>query len=415
MTTVPWSLDHELATRPRVRVNQVGYFADGPKRAVLITDAAAPLPFEVRSGAGVTVLVAESSPWPVRPDPSSGMRVHEITFRAVTESGDGYRVLADGAVSQPFTIGANPYGALVADALRFFTLQRSGFAIDCSVAPGYERPAGHAGVPPNRGDTRVRAWSGPDAERLYPGWRCDGEFDVSGGWYDAGDHGKYVVNAGLSVTQLLSARERSMRYRPTRGRASSIDDALLTECRWELDWMLRMQVPAGQPLAGMAFHRVHGTEWAPIPTWPHEDPIERVLHRPSTSATLNLAAAAAHGARVFGSVDAAYSARLLGAARLAYRAARDSPVLLAPDDQGAYGGGPYNDDELDDECYWAAVELFLATDEDTFLVDLDDSPCHHDDVFDADGFDWDRVAVPARLDLATVDSRLPDRPVCATR
>ncbi len=52
--------------------------------------------------------------------------------------------------------------------------------------------------------------------------------------------------------------------------------------------------------------------------------------------------------------------------------------------------------------------MFLTTDDETFLVDLERSPCHHADVFDADGFDWDRVAVPARLDLATVDSRLPD-------
>ena len=28
---------------------------------------------------------------------------------------------------------------------------------------------------------------------------CDYTLDVSGGWYDAGDHGKYVVNGGISV------------------------------------------------------------------------------------------------------------------------------------------------------------------------------------------------------------------------
>ena len=169
---------------------------------------------------------------------------------------------------------------------------------------------------------------------------------------------------------------------------------LLAECRWELEWMLRMQVPAGKPLAGTAFHRVHGTEWTPIPMWPHEDPTERVLHRPSTAATLNLAAAAAHGARVFADVDAAYSARLLGAARVAYLAARSIRRLFAPDDHGAFGGGPYNDDELDDEFYWAAVEMFLATDEQPFLDDIERSPCHHADVFEPNGFDWDRVAVP---------------------
>jgi endoglucanase len=357
------------------------------------------------------VFVGETAPWADRPDPSSGMRVHTIDFGAVTEAGPGLRIVAGGASSHPFTIGPAPYGSLADDALRFFTLQRSGIAIDDSVAPGYARPAGHVGVPPNTGDTCVRAWTEPDAERLYPGWTCEGEFDVSGGWYDAGDHGKYVVNGGLSVAQLLSAGERTMRRQSTStsSRTSSRLEALLTECRWELDWMLRMQVPAGRPLAGMAFHRVHGIRWAPIPMWPHEDPTERVLHRPSTAATLNVAAAAAHGARVFADVDAEYSGRLLAAAQIAYRAALDVPVLLAPDDHGAFGGGPYNDDALDDERYWAAVEMFLATDDGSFLQDLERSPCHHGDVFDPDGFDWDRVAVPARLDLATLGSRLPDR------
>jgi endoglucanase len=72
-----------------------------------------------------------------------------------------------------------------------------------NVAPGYGRPAGHAGLPPNRGDVAVPAWAGGEARRLYPGWRCTGTFDVSGGWYDAGDYGKYVPSGAIAVWQLL--------------------------------------------------------------------------------------------------------------------------------------------------------------------------------------------------------------------
>ena len=32
---------------------------------------------------------------------------------------------------------------------------------------------------------------------------------------------------------------------------------ILDEARWELEWLLRMQVPQGLPLAGMAHHKVH--------------------------------------------------------------------------------------------------------------------------------------------------------------
>ena len=81
------------------------------------------------------------------------------------------------------------------------------------------------------------------------------------------------------------------------------------------------------PLAGMAFHRVHGTEWSPLPGWPHEDPTKRVLHRPSTSASLHLAATAAQGARLFRAVDRPYADRLLAAARRAYIAAAPASRL----------------------------------------------------------------------------------------
>jgi len=38
---------------------------------------------------------------------------------------------------------------------------------------------------------------------------CDYSLNVQGGWYDAGDHGKYVVNGGISVYQLLNEFERT--------------------------------------------------------------------------------------------------------------------------------------------------------------------------------------------------------------
>ena len=181
--------------RPVVRVNQVGYLPDGPKRAVWIADTDASVPFRVRDRSGSTA-------------------------------------------------------------------------------------AGHLG------DAAVAAWTGEHAERLYPGWSCPGRFDVSGGWYDAGDHGKYVTSGALAVWQLLATLELLRRRGAETSWWKRTEALLVEECRWQLDWLLRMQVPAGFPLAGLAFHRVHGTEWAPLPCWPHLDPTTRVLHRPSTGASL---------------------------------------------------------------------------------------------------------------------------------
>jgi len=158
---------------------------------------------------------------------------------------------------------------------------------------------------------------------------------------DGGDYGKYTVSGSIALWQLLNL----LRLLRGRHRASDVDVLaeadLIEECRWQLDWLLRMQVPPGYPLAGMAFHRVHGTEWSPMPGWAHEDPTMRVLHRPSTAATLHLAAVAVQGARLLRGDDEAYAHRLLTAARIAYHAACAYPDLIAPDDGGRYGGGPY--------------------------------------------------------------------------
>jgi hypothetical protein len=115
----------------------------------------------------------------------------------------------------------------------------------------------------------VPAWTGPDAQQLYPGWRCEGRFDVSGGWYDAGDYGKYVTSGAIAVWQLLSTLE--LLTGANRVLSDGFANMIRTECRWQLDWLLRMQVPAGDALAGLAFHRVHGTVWSPMPGWAHED------------------------------------------------------------------------------------------------------------------------------------------------
>jgi endoglucanase len=404
MTELRWPSN----VRPAVRINQVGYHPDATKRAVLVTDAGVPQQFEVRNHDERVVLAGSTQPWPVNPEPSSGMAVHIVDFTAVRATGDGYVIVTGSQSSHRFVIAADLYRGVCVDALRFFYRQRSGIRILDPVDPRYDRAAGHLGIPPNRGDTAVRAWSGADAERWYPGWRCDGVFDVSGGWYDAGDHGKYVVNAALAVSQLLSVWERT-------GDATSssiwpaIGEALVEECRWELDWLMRMQVPSGFPLAGMAFHRVHGTEWEPEAIWPHLDPTERVLHRPSTAATLNLAAACAHAARLYRRDDPAYARQLLTAARTAHRAAHDHPLLYAPDDHGAHGGGPYDDDQIDDEFYWAASELYLTTGEPDYHAELHRSSCHHEDVFEPDGYDWQTVATHARLQLAANDGPIDDR------
>jgi endoglucanase len=397
-------VDEVMSGRPRVRTNQVGYLVGRPMLATLVWDGADPVDFVVRDRRGVGVYAGRSALWPVRPEPTSGLPVQVLDFTGLTGEGSGYRIEAAGHRSHPFSVGHRLYEPLAADALRFFYVMRAGTVIRDEVASGYGRPAGHVGRPPNRGDREVAAWTGAEADLLYSGWRCAGTFDASGGWYDAGDFGKYVTSGAIAAWQLLSTLDLLAALDPPPS-CAGLRDTIVAECRWQLDWLLRMQVPADDRLAGMAFHRVHGTRWPPLPCWPHEDPTERVLHRPSTGATLHLAAVTAQGARLLRTTDESYASRLLIAARTAYEAAHRHPCLIAPDDHARFGGGPYHDDDLTDDYYWAATELWLATGEDRYRADVQNSPQHTADAFHPAGFDFDRVTAPARLDLALAGGR----------
>jgi endoglucanase len=397
---------YEPDTGPRVRVNQVGYLPDGPKNATVVTAATAALPWQLKNAGGTVVASGTSTPRGV--DASSGQNVQTIDFSRYAKAGTGYTLSADGETSLPFDIDGAAYTKLRADSLQVFYTNRSGIEILNSVAPGYARKAGHLGVAPNLGDTDVPCVSGV----------CDYRLDVRGGWCDAGDHGKYVVNGGISVYQLLSLYERSKLVDP--GSNPLADGSLrvpehgngvpdvLDEARWELEFLLRMQVPAGQPLAGMAHHKVHDANWTGLPLDPAADPQQRELHAPSTAATLNLAAAAAQGARLFAKYDKVFSAQLLAASKTAYAAAVAHPAVyaLASD---ATGGGAYDDDDVTDEFYWAAAELYITTGEKRYSTAVLASKWHTTDVFRPEGFDWRFVAPIARLELATVPNGLSDR------
>ncbi|MEU4385583.1 glycoside hydrolase family 9 protein [Promicromonospora sp. NPDC023805] len=403
-------------TGPAVKVNQAGYLPHGPKAATMVTAETTPQRWSLESATGKVLTRGFTRPRGT--DPSSGERVQTINFSSYTRSARDVRLVVGDVSSHPFDIDADVYQSLRADSMAFFYTNRSGTPIDGAVAgSGYARAAGHVGASPNQGDVSVpcqepRAW--------MDGWTCDYTLDVTGGWYDAGDHGKYVVNGGISTHQLLTAYERTL-YADAVDRGALADSTLrvpergngvpdiLDEARWNLEFMLKMQVPDGEPLAGMAHHKVHDVEWTGLPMLPAADPKARALHRPSTAATLNLAAVAATGARLWSEIDPAFAEKLLQASTTAYEAARAHPALFAPRADGESGGGPYADSDVSDEFYWAAAELYLTTGAARYQRDVAASPLHRADVFSGDGFYWGSVAALARLDLATVPSRLPDR------
>ncbi|WP_438009559.1 glycoside hydrolase family 9 protein [Sorangium sp. So ce321] len=388
------------AAAPKIAVNQVGYLPGAVKIATVSNAATAPLAWELLDGSGKSVSRGQTKVF--GKDGASGDNVHLIDFTAFNAAGEGYVLKVGDEKSFPFDIGAGIYSKLKYDALAYFYHNRSGIEIKMPYAgkPELARPAGH----PQDKSTRCLQGSG-----------CDYALDASRGWYDAGDHGKYVVNGGISVWTLLDWYERTKHLG-----ASSADFAdgklnipegkngvpdILDEARWELEFLLGMQVPEGKPLAGMVHHKMHDDAWTGLGTAPHEDKMTRSLHKPSTAATLNVAAAAAQCARVWKTVDAAFSARCLKSAERAWAAAKQNPALVAPPG-GDKGGGPYDDTDVKDDFYWAAAELFVTTGKPEYKQYLQASPLNARFPAEVDGvassMSWKVTDALGQISLAIV-------------
>ncbi len=358
----------------RISLNQIGYFPDSPKYAMVSGTEQESQAWEVIDNA-TNEVAASGQTMPGRFDAASGDNVQLADFSELTMPG-AYRLRIGELESEPFLLGTDLYGELSRDALRYFYLNRSGIELEEEYAGEWARPAGHLS------DNSLTCYSGTDpGGTLWEG--CDYRLDVSRGWYDAGDYGKYVVNGGITTWTLLNAYEHhpeafSDGHLNIPESGNDVPD-ILDEVRWELDFLLGMQVPADQPLGGMVHHKAHDLIWSGVPVMPETEvdndntTTGRFLMPPSTAATLNLAAVAAQCARVYAEIDPPFADRCLAAAERAWAAAEANPVMLAGNTPGQ-GGGNYDDRNIDDERFWAAAELYITTNADVYLEAMTASP-----------------------------------------
>ena len=417
-----------LAAPHDIRLNQVGLLPDGPKRAMLAHPSRTPLRWRLLDGQGKAVATGVTRVF--GQDAGSGEHVHRIDFSDAKAAGAGYRLEVAGKVSRPFAVSAATYTRLPYDALAYFYHNRAGMPIEARlVGERWARPAGHA-----REVTGCVSGADPNGN-VWPGCGDHYRLDVTGGWYDAGDHGKYVVNGGISLWTLLNAYETGARLfadgsakLPEAG--NGVSD-LLDEARYEMEFLLSMQVPEGTRLrvpvgvkrnvagleftdidaSGMAHHKVADEKWTALPTAPHEDKEKRILFPPATGATLNLAATAAQCARIWRDIDPAFSARCLAAAERAWAAAKRNPEVWPI--ATFTGSGGYGDGDFSDEFYWAAAELFATTGKNDYREALRSSA--HFTATDMAEPSWPRVATLGTITLATAPNSLEATEVARLR
>lgn len=402
---------------PVISMNQVGYFTKGKKLASLAGFASEGLPWSLVDAKGGAE-AARGVTAPGTFDFLSGDMLHVADFSSYTKEGEYYLVI-DGIRGPAFRIADDILDGLCADSLKYFYRSRSGIELKSEYAgKTWARPAGHLS------DAKVAAFDGKDAQgRKWDGY---GLFvNGSGGWYDAGDFGKYVVNGGISAWTLQNAYERyPSRFKDGQAAIPESGNScpdILDEARWELEFMLNMQIPEGNALAGMCFHKLHDRVWAAMPSdipAQYDNNLERkdgsargrFAYEPTTAATLNLAACAAQAARLWPSMDPAFAGRCLAAAKAAYEAARAHPDLLAGNVPGD-GGGNYEDSVVSDEFFWAAAELYAATGGAEYLQDLKSSAYWSafpgEDGASANSMSWGSTAALGAITLVSASSKLP--------
>jgi len=361
----------EIWQRADILTNQVGYFTDRAKKATFLCTDEDGMKYEIKDSSGKSVFDGKSEYFGY--DKDSDDTVHIIDFSEFDEEGTYYIEAENGAVSREFTIGGSEiYSSMLYDALNYFYQNRSGIAIESQYITSGDKDAlaRAAGHPTDNAEIE-QTWG-------YSG--SSGTVDVTGGWYDAGDHGKYVVNGGFSLWLMQNQYETAKEYGFEDVYAdgtmfipenSNGNPDLLDEARWQMEWMLKMIVDSGE-YEGMVYHKAHDEKWTALGIAPADDEMKRIVKPPSTAATLNLAAAAAQAARLWKDIDDDFADTCLEAAEKCYEAAKKHPDMYAPLDE-SIGGGAYGDDDVTDEFYWAACELYITTGDDDYYDDAKDS------------------------------------------
>ncbi len=331
-----------------VNVNQVGFLPKARKTAVVRSEGI-DNKFDLVDDKG-SVVYSGTLTGPVSAEYAEES-VMQADFSDFTTPGTYKIVVSNGDDSYPFVIGDGVYDSLLEDAILMLSRQRCGMEIDASLAGDFAHPTCHM----------------EDAV-IYG---TDKHQEVTGGWHDAGDYGRYVVSGVTAAEDLLLAYmdypelwSRDDLGIPESG--NGVPD-ILDEVKYELDWLLKMQDPA----TGGVYHKVTCLEF-PQFVMPEEETDELILSPISNTATGDFAAIMAQASTIYADIDPAFCKSAVAAAKKAYaylEEHKSSPSFSNPEEIVT---GEYPDGQFKDEMYWASVELYKVTGDAKYIAYAED-------------------------------------------
>ena len=338
-----------FAQNQSIHLNSAGFLPESSKKASVIGKAQT---FVIKQVGNQGIVFSGKVTSPIY-QKDVNQTVSVADFSAFGGIGNYYLELPDGIKSVEFEISNTVYNQVFYTSMRGFYLWRCGTAVEGEhKGAHYRHDACHL-------DDGYEDFQGKRDERR----------DGTKGWHDAGDYGKYVVNAGVTVGMMFMAWDQfqdnlknfSLNLPAT---AKGYPD-FLKELKWETDWLLTMQYTDG---SGRVAHKLTRKNFEPF-CKPEADKEKRYFTEWSSAATADFVAMMAQAARYFEPYDKAYSQKCLAAAQLSYQFLKENP-----DDkgfvQGEFKTGGYQTTDEDDRL-WAAAEMWETTGNSAFLKDFE--------------------------------------------
>lgn len=357
------------AARPyqaSILTNQVGYKADSKKTAVF-RNVTNQTEFSVINADTKQAVYTGKLSGAIN-NSSAGETNYTGDFSQVTTPGKYYIQCANLDDSYQFTIEQNPYTNLLTDSVKMLYLQRCGTTVT-------DADFGHGACH----NTQATVYG------------TNQTIDVSGGWHDAGDYGRYVVPGAKAVADLLYAYLANPdMYADNTGIPESGNGKadILDEAKFELDWMFKMQAENGG-----VYHKVT-CENFPGYVAPEKETAPLIVTPITTTSTADFAGAMALAAEVYKSYDSAYAEKCLNAAKKAWSFLEQNPNLIFQNPQDITTG-EYGDKSDKDERYWAAAQLYRATGESKYLQAMESMSTQT-------GMDWALVGDYGNIAILTM-------------